>query len=70
MYDNGNANAYNNMDGWQIYSGKNQGKNGIYGKHGTTQSPPIPYQGKLYFLKGNALIAFSPTGTIQKFLFH
>jgi hypothetical protein len=30
---------------------------------GTTQSPPIPYRGKLYYLKGNALLAFSPTGT-------
>ena len=62
MYDGGNAAAYNSVDGWQIYSGKNQSKNGVYGKHGTTQSPPIPYQGKLYFLKGNALLAFSPTG--------
>jgi outer membrane protein assembly factor BamB len=62
MYDSGNATAYNNMNGWQIYSGKSQSKNGVYGKHGTTQSPPIPYQGKLYFLKGNALLAFSPKG--------
>lgn len=62
MYNNGDPSAYNNMDGWQVYSGKNQSRNGVYGKHGTTQSPPIPYQGKLYFLRGNSLIAFSPTG--------
>ena len=43
-----------------------ESKNGIYGKHGTTQSPPIPYQGKLYFLKGNSLIAFSPNGSNPK----
>jgi outer membrane protein assembly factor BamB len=63
MYDAGDPSAYNQGNGWQIYSGKNQSVNGIYGKHGSTQSPPIPYQGKLYFLKGNALLAFSPTGT-------
>jgi outer membrane protein assembly factor BamB len=66
MYNSGNATAYNNMDGWQVYSGKNMSVNGVYGKHGTTQSPPIPYQGKLYYLKGNALLAFSPTGTSPK----
>ncbi len=66
MYNGGDPSAYNNMDGWQIFSGKNQSKNGVYGKHGTTQSPPIPYQGKLYFLKGNALLAFSPSGKNPK----
>jgi outer membrane protein assembly factor BamB len=66
MYDSGVAGAYNVGDGWQVFSGKNQSKNGIYGKHGTTQSPPIPYQGKIYLLKGNALLAFSPTGTNPK----
>ena len=63
MYNSGNAAAYNDVNGWQVYSGKNQSKNGVYGKHGSSQSPPIPYQGKLFVLKGNALIAFSPTGT-------
>jgi outer membrane protein assembly factor BamB len=63
MYNAGDPSTYNNMDGWQIFSGKNQSKNGVYGKHGTAQSPPVPYQSKLYFLKGNALLAFSPTGT-------
>jgi outer membrane protein assembly factor BamB len=66
MYSSGDATADNNMDGWQVYHGKNQSKNGIYGKHGTTQSPPIPYQGKLYVLKGNALLAFSPAGSDPK----
>jgi outer membrane protein assembly factor BamB len=63
MYNAGDPTAYNNGDGWQIYSGKDRSKNGVYGKHGTTQSPPIPYQGKVYLLKGNALLAFSPNGT-------
>ncbi len=66
MYDDGDSVLYNNMNGWQVYSGKNKSKNGIYGKHAMTQSPPIPYQGKLYFLRGNSLIAFSPNGTNPK----
>lgn len=66
MYNSGDQAAYNNMDGWQIFSGKNQSENGVYGKHGTTQSPPIPYQGRLYFLKGNSLLAFSPNGKNPK----
>ena len=48
MYDSGDPIEYNDENGWQIFSGKNQSKNGVYGKHGSTQSPPIPYQGKLY----------------------
>lgn len=63
MYFDGNTQTYNDENGWQIYSGKFQSKNGVYGKHGNTQSPPIPYQGKVYLLKGNALLAFSPQGT-------
>ena len=66
MYNGGDESAYNDGNGWQVYSGKNQSINGVYGKHGTTQSPPIPYQGKLYFLRGNSLLAFSPTGTSPK----
>lgn len=63
MYNGGNAADYNNENGWQSYRGRNQSQNGFYGKHGSNQSPPIPYDGKVYMLKGNALIAFSPTGT-------
>lgn len=66
MYNGGVASAYNNIDGWQIFSGPDQSKNGVYGKHTITQSPAIPYQGKLYFLRGNALLAFSAQGTNPK----
>ncbi len=66
MYNAGDAEDYNEENGWQHYSGKAQSKNGVYGKHGSSQSPPIPYMGKLYMLRGNALIAFSPTGTNPK----
>jgi outer membrane protein assembly factor BamB len=58
MYNDGNP-----AGGWLPYSGKNQSKNGVYGRHLGTQSPPIPYQGKVYVLRGNTLLAFSPTGT-------
>ncbi len=63
LYDTGDAADYSNENGWQVYSGLNQSRNGVYGKHGTAQSPPIPYRGKLYMLRGNALLAFSLTGT-------
>jgi outer membrane protein assembly factor BamB len=66
MYNAGDATVYNDSTGWQLYSGKSLSKNGVYGKHGTTQSPFIPYQGKLFFLKGNSLIALSPTGANSK----
>jgi outer membrane protein assembly factor BamB len=63
MYNDGNDSLYYDLNGWQIYSGKSQSKNGVYGKHGTAQAPPIPYEGKVYLLRGNALMAFSPTGS-------
>ncbi len=67
MYNDGNPDVYYDINGFQEYSGmgngQNHSKNGVYGKHGTVQSPPIPYQGRVYVLKGNALIAFSPTAS-------
>ena len=38
------------------------GRNGTYGRNGDG-NPPIPYRGKVYFHKGNAILAF---GTMQK----
>jgi hypothetical protein len=38
------------------------GSNGQYGYHGD-QNPPIPYKGKIYMHRDNALIAFSPGAT-------
>ncbi|MCL5411957.1 MAG: PQQ-binding-like beta-propeller repeat protein [Patescibacteria group bacterium] len=60
MYNNGNPVHYNDMNGWQVYSGKNQSKNGVYGKHSTSQSPPTPYKGMLYMIRGNTLLAWKP----------
>ncbi|RPJ51927.1 MAG: hypothetical protein EHM21_01515 [Chloroflexi bacterium] len=34
------------------------GRNGVYGTHGL-QNPPIPYKGRLYMHRSNAVIAFS-----------
>lgn len=40
-----------------VYSGFG-GRNGVYGYHGL-QNPPIPYKGKVYMHRSNAVIAFS-----------
>lgn len=37
------------------------GWNGVYGSHGN-QNPPIPYQGKVFMHRSNAIIAFSTQG--------
>ena len=37
------------------------GWNGVYGVHGD-QNAPVPYKGKVYLHRSNAVIAFSPTG--------
>lgn len=37
------------------------GPDGVYGFHGL-QNPPIPYQGKVYMHRSNAVIAFGPKG--------
>ncbi len=47
---------YRSMDIDAVYSGIN----GTYGIHGD-QSPPIPYNGKLYMIRSNAIIAFGPS---------
>jgi hypothetical protein len=44
--------------GW---NGQQAGWNGVYGYHGD-QNPPIPYQGKVYMHRGNAIIAWSAAG--------
>jgi hypothetical protein len=41
----------------QVYGGWN----GVYGSHGD-QNPPIPYQGRVYMHRGNAVIAWSVDG--------
>ena len=38
------------------------GPNGVYGFHADT-NPPIPYQGKVYMHRSNAVIAFGPSST-------
>lgn len=37
------------------------GPNGVYGFHADT-NPPIPYDGKVYMHRSNAIIAFGPSG--------
>jgi hypothetical protein len=62
MYNDGDTRDYNDVS-WAVYSGKNYSRNGVYGKHGTPQSPPIPYQGKVFMLRGNTLISWVPTSS-------
>lgn len=50
---------------WGWYGGEDQSLNGIYHSHGY-QAPIIPYNGKLYVHRGNAVIAFSPQGNGTK----
>lgn len=45
------------MDGWGVYGGPQ----GIYGKHGA-QNPWVPYQGRIYRIMGNAVVAMGPGG--------
>jgi hypothetical protein len=44
--------------GW---GGQEAGQNGVYGYHGD-QNPPIPYNGRVYIHRGNAIIALSAAG--------
>jgi hypothetical protein len=67
MYNELDQALYNHMDGWHNFAGKNPSKNAVYGKHGTAQSPPIPYQGKVYMIKGNTLFSWkAASGTPAK----
>lgn len=52
MYYNPDGNS---KSGYATYAGRN----GIYGIHGDV-NPPIPYMGKVYMHRSNAVIAFGP----------
>jgi hypothetical protein len=43
------------------------GPNGVYGFHADT-NPPIPYQGKVYMHRSNAVIAFAPSSGTSRAL--
>ncbi|MHB1295243.1 MAG: outer membrane protein assembly factor BamB family protein [Anaerolineae bacterium] len=47
------------IGGWGL-RGTYGGSNGVYGNHGT-QNPPIPYNGRLFKIAGNAVLALGPT---------
>lgn len=46
------------MDGWFVYGAPD----GFYGRHGT-QSPWVPYNGMIYRVMGNTIVAAAPWGT-------
>lgn len=45
------------MDGWGVYGSEQ----GVYGKHGA-QNPWVPYNGRIYRIMGNAVVAMGPGG--------
>jgi outer membrane protein assembly factor BamB len=51
------------LQGW--YKGDTDSVNGIYHNHGD-QNPIIPYHGKLYVHRSNAIIAFGPGASMGK----
>jgi outer membrane protein assembly factor BamB len=51
------------LQGW--YKGNTNSINGIYHNHGD-QNPIIPYQGKLFVHRSNAIIAFGPGASVGK----
>ena len=53
-------NAYSSP--YAAFRGPDGGKNGIYSLHNDV-NPPIPYNGRLYMHRSNAIIAFAPTVT-------
>jgi outer membrane protein assembly factor BamB len=52
-----------NLQGW--YKGNTASVNGIYHNHGD-QNPIVPFHGKLYVHRSNAIIAFGPGVSIGK----
>ena len=54
------------MDYTHVYAAFG-GPNGVYGFHADT-NPPIPYQGKVYMHRSNAVLAFGPTAGVPQAL--
>lgn len=48
---------------YAVYGGIYGGRNGSYGFHGEV-NPSIPYQGKVYMHRSNAIIAFAPQNDV------
>ena len=54
------APGYNVMFKYNSFAGPHGSDNGVYGFHGDT-NPPIPFQGKVYMHRSNAVMAFGVT---------
>jgi hypothetical protein len=55
------AAGYDEESAVKVFAGKNDSRNGVYGYHGD-QNPPIPYNGRVYVIRSNAVIALSAAG--------
>lgn len=53
--------GYDEESAVKVFAGKNHSQNGVYGYHGD-QNPPIPYNGRVYVIRSNAVIALSAAG--------
>jgi outer membrane protein assembly factor BamB len=61
VYESNAVEVYGDSQSNSGWNGEPAGWNGVYGYHGD-QNPPIPYRGRVYMHRGNAIIAWSAAG--------
>lgn len=61
VFESNAVQVYGNSQAGSGWSGQSVGWNGVYGYHGD-QNPPVPYGGRVYMHRGNAIIAWSAQG--------
>ncbi|HTP07533.1 MAG TPA: PQQ-binding-like beta-propeller repeat protein, partial [Anaerolineae bacterium] len=60
-YESNAVEVFGDSQSGSGWNGQQAGWNGVYGYHGD-QNPPIPYRGRVYMHRGNAIIAWSAAG--------
>lgn len=61
VFESNAVEVYGNSQPGSGWDGQSAGWNGVYGYHGD-QNPPIPYRGRVYMHRGNAIVAWSAQG--------
>ena len=61
VFESNAVEVYGDSQSTSGWDNQAAGWNGVYGYHGD-QNPPIPYKGRVYMHRGNAIIAWSATG--------